>query len=238
MQTMWDKAQEELDLQAGRLDQVLKLPEMKNPFHASQMPQLSLSQIRWRIRWWKVKNFFQYRWREYPLELVLLCIRFLQLIVPGVNLPMHGRLYARLVRANGEVWDYGHIGCHLVVTAGKAFVVDAWQNLVELENMKFHGLGQGATAAAITDVALQSELTTQYIINSTRATGTTTEGASSVVYRTVATNTLDEPCAVTEWGLLSQAATGGGTLFDRQVFSAINFVANDTYTTTYDLTHA
>jgi hypothetical protein len=41
---------------------------------------------------------------------------------------------------------------------------------------------------------------------------------------------------VTEWGLLSQAATGGGSLFDRQVFSALNLANGDSLQTTYDLT--
>lgn len=144
------------------------------------------------------------------------------------------RLYLTKI-SERERTNYGLVGLHLVVTAGKGFVVDAWQNLVELENMKFHGVGTGTTAPAAGNTALETELTTQYNPDNTRATGSTTE-ASATVFRTVGTNTFDASAAVTEWGLLSQAATGGGTLFDRQTFSAINVVSGDSIQSTYDLT--
>jgi hypothetical protein len=124
---------------------------------------------------------------------------------------------------------------NLIGNAGEAYLVDAWQNLVELETMKFHGMGTGATAAAEGDTALQTELTTQYNPDSTRATGSLTE-ASASVFRTVGTNTVDATAAVTEWGLLSQAATGGGVLWSRVVFSAINVASGDSIQFTYDLT--
>lgn len=187
------------------------------------------------IRRWKVRHFFVQRWREYPLEVLLAITWLLARIVPGFNRPMHGRLYMKVIRPDGEVWDYGYVGCHLVTTAGKGAIVDAFQDLVELETFKYHGLGTGTTAAAVGDTALQTELTTQYGTDNTRATGTTTE-ASATVFRTVATNTLDASAAITEWGLLSQAAVAGGTLMDRQVFSAINLGDGDSIQTTYDLT--
>jgi len=198
-------------------------------------PQERQRAIRREIRRWHVRHFCRYRWREIPLEILLFCCGLLTWFIPGFNLPAHGRLYAKIVRANGEIWDYGHVGVHLIVTAGKAFVVDAWQNLVELENMKFHGIGTGATAPAAGDTALQTELTTQYNPDNTRATGSLAE-ASATVFRTVGTNTVDAAAAVTEWGLLSQAATGGGTLFDRQTFSVVNLANGDSFQTTYDLT--
>lgn len=186
-------------------------------------------------RWWHIKNWVRYRWREIPFTLfVLLILPALRLFLPALTV-LHGRLRLRVLRANGDVIDYGTVGRHLIVTAGKGFVVDAWQNLVELENMKFHGLGEGTTAANVADTALETELSTEYNPNSTRATGTTAE-ASATVFRTVGTNTVDGAATVTEWGLLSQAATGGGVLFDRQVFSAVNLGSGDSLQTTYDLT--
>jgi hypothetical protein len=90
--------------------------------------------------------------------------------------------------------------------------------------MKFHGIGTGTTAEAIGDTALVTELTTEYNPNSTRATGSQTEAAANI-YQTVGTNTLDSGTpAVTEHGIFTQAATGGGTLLDRSVFAAINLV--------------
>jgi hypothetical protein len=125
---------------------------------------------------------------------------------------------------------------NLIVDAGENFLVDAWQNLVELENMKFHGIGTGAVAAAEANTALGTELTTQYNPDNTRATGSLTEGASPNIFRTVGTNTVDATAAVTEWGLLSQAATGGGVLFSRVVFASISLASGDSLQTTWDLT--
>lgn len=124
---------------------------------------------------------------------------------------------------------------NLIVNTGEAFLVDAWQNLVELENMKFHGIGTGTVAAAEGDTALGTEITTQYNPDNTRATGSLTEVSASV-FRTVGTNSVDAVAGVTEWGLFSQAATGGGTMFSRVVFTAINLGSGDSLQTTYDLT--
>lgn len=117
--------------------------------------------------------------------------------------------------------DYGVVSRKVVTTAGVGFIVDAWQNLVELETMKYHALGTGVVAEAVGDTALGTELTTQYT-GDVRATGSLTENAANI-FETVGTNTLDSGTpAVTEHGILTQAATGGGTLIDRSVFSAIN----------------
>jgi hypothetical protein len=120
------------------------------------------------------------------------------------------------------VEDYGVVSHKVVTTTGVNFIVDAFQNLTELELFKFHGIGTGVTAEAVGDTALGTELTTQYNPDNTRATGTQVEAAANI-YQTVGTNTLDSGTpAVTEHGILTQAATGGGTLIDRSVFSAIN----------------
>jgi hypothetical protein len=189
------------------------------------------------ILWWKVKNFFRQRWREVPLELWLLACRLAAATIPGANVPMHGRLYLKVTTAGGEVWDYGCAGVHLIVTAGKNYVAGAFSNTNEAENLKFHGFGTGTTAAAAGDTALQTEETTQYATDNTRPTGS--QSVTTNVYTTVATYSPDSggTRAITEWGLLSQAATGGGTLFDRQVFSAVNLVAgSDSLQATYALT--
>lgn len=125
---------------------------------------------------------------------------------------------------------------NLIVNAGENFLVDAWQNLVELEIMRYHGIGTGTAAPAETDTALQSELTTQYNPDNTRATGSLGEGAAPNVFRTVGTNSVDAAVAITEWGLFSQAATGGGTMWSRVTFAAINLASGDSLQTTYDLT--
>lgn len=132
---------------------------------------------------------------------------------------------------------YGLSSFRVVTTAGVGYIVDAWQNSVELEDMKYHALGTGSTAEASGDTALVTELTTEYTGN-VRATGSTTEGASANIFRTVGTNTLDGTpgAALREHGIFSQAATGGGVLMDRTVFAAITLSSGDSLQSTYDQT--
>ena len=134
-----------------------------------------------------------------------------------------------------ELEDYGIVGRKVVTTAGMNFVVDAFQNSVEVENLKYHALGTGSTAEAAGDTTLVTELTTEYTGN-VRATGTTTEGASANIYRTVATNTLDGTpgAALREHGVFS--ADAAGTLLDRTVFSAITLSSGDGLQSTYEIT--
>lgn len=134
-----------------------------------------------------------------------------------------------------RIEDYGVVSRRVVTTVGVGYIVDAFQNLVELENMKYHGLGTGGTAEAVGDTALVTELTTEYVGN-TRATGTTTE-TSATVYSTVGTVTLDSGTpAVTEHGVFSAASAG--VLLDRSLFSAINLVGanGDAIQASYSLT--
>jgi hypothetical protein len=134
------------------------------------------------------------------------------------------------------VEDHGLVSKKVVTDTGVGYIVDAFQNLTELENMKFHGLGTGVTAEAASQSALVTELTTEYNPNSTRATGTTAENAANI-FETVATNTLDSGTpAVTEHSAFS--ATSAGVMLDRSLFSAINLVGanGDSLQTTYRLT--
>lgn len=148
---------------------------------------------------------------------------------------MYGALWLKVFRANGNIEDYGLVSLRLVTNNGVGFIVDSFQNLVEMEIMKFHGIGTTNTAEAATDSALVAELTTQYNPDNTRATGTTTEAAANI-YRTVGTNTVDATAAIVEHGIFSQAATGGGVLFDRSIFAVVNLASGDSLQSTYDAT--
>jgi hypothetical protein len=148
---------------------------------------------------------------------------------------VYGVVYAKVIKANGEIVNLGCISMRVVTDTGVGFIVDAFQNLVELENMKFHGFGTGTTAEAASQTALVTELTTQYATDNTRPTGSTTEGASANIYRTVGTLSPDASVAITEHGIFS--ATSAGVLLDRSVFSAINLVSGDSLQVTYDMTY-
>lgn len=146
----------------------------------------------------------------------------------------YGTLSLRVRLASGVEIDLGLVGMRVVTDAGVGYIVDAFQNLVELETMKYHALGTGSTAEAAGDTALVTELTTEYTGN-VRATGTTAE-TSAPVYSTVATNTLDGTpgAALREHGIFS--ANAAGVLLDRTVFAAITLVSGDGLASSYSLT--
>lgn len=133
--------------------------------------------------------------------------------------------------------DYGVMSRRVITNAGIDFLVDAWQNIVELEIMKFHGIGTATTAEAATQTALTTEITTAYNPDNTRATGTTTEVAGTPTkFKTSGTNTLDGAATIEEHGVLSQAATGGGVLWDRSLTGTQTLSASDSLQTDYTLT--
>lgn len=172
--------------------------------------------------WWQLRNklrpSFWLGWLAVTLAHGLTALTGIPTLTSQLSL--------RLRKADGRMIDYGVVSRRVVTSAGVGFIVDAWQNLVELENMKYHGCGTGTGSESSSDTALGTESTTALNPDSTRATGTQTEPAANQVTST-GTLTFDASAAVTEHGLFSQAATGGGTLFDRSVFSAINVVSGD-----------
>lgn len=148
----------------------------------------------------------------------------------------YGQVSLVKIGPSGEETDYGLASLRVVTSAGVNYLVDALQGSTEPENLKYHGFGTGTNAEASGDTALQTELTTQYAVDSTRPTGSQTEGAANV-YVTVATLSPDTggTIAITEHGIFS--ATSAGTLLDRSVFSAVNLVAgSDSLQATYSFT--
>ena len=114
-------------------------------------------------------------------------------------------------------------------TAGRDFLIDAFQNITELEDMKFHDSGTGVVAESNADTALGTPTA------EARDTGTQIESGSDT-YRTVATHTYAGTFAITEHGIFS--ALTAGVLLDRTVFSAINVNSGDKIEFTFDLTVA
>lgn len=158
------------------------------------------------------------------------------------NLPhFYGRLWVKHIAASGEVTDYGLVSLRVVTNNGVTYIANCFAGTAtyEPESMKYHGIGTGTTAEAAADADLVTAITGADLVGGARATGTTTLGATSNVYRTVGVNTLTSGAAtksVTEHGIFSAASIGSGTLLDRTVFSAISLAANDSLQTTYDLT--
>lgn len=152
-------------------------------------------------------------------------------------LPFIGHLWLAKVDRSGDVFDYGLVSCRVVTDTGVGFIVDAFQNLTEVENMRYHGLGTGTTAEAASQTALVTELTTQYSVSNTRPTGSLGEkSGDSKTYETSATITVSASVAATEHGIFSQAATGGGVMLDRSLFSVVNLANTESLQATYQLT--
>jgi hypothetical protein len=159
----------------------------------------------------------------------------------AVKVPhFYGQLWLTVYRGDGTVEDLGLASMRVVTTAGVNFIatrlVDA---ATSIGNFDFHGFGVGTTAEAVGDTALVTEETTQYATDNTRPTGTPSNPSGNV-YQSVATYSPDSgtsPRPITEHGLFSQAATGGGTLLDRSVFSVVNLTTSaDSLQATYQLT--
>lgn len=176
-------------------------------------------------------------------EIIRQCFRYLPPELAGELLDRISRtvvlesaLSLVLISPEGKREDFGVVSRKVVTTAGVGYLVDAWQNSVEMENMKYHGIGTGNTAEDAGDTALVTELTTEYNPNGTRATGSTTEGASANIFRSVGTNTPDSAVAIVEHGLFSSATGGAGVLWNRSVFSVVNVGSGSSLQSQYDLT--
>jgi len=181
---------------------------------------------------WRVGNFLRHRLLDLPR---LWAARLARLMGATV---ITSELRIKVRKQTGEWIDYGLVSTRVVTTVGVNYLVDAWQNSVELEIMKYHGAGTTNTAEDIGDTTLAAECTTTLNPDSTRATGSLTEGGGANVLRSVGTLTFDGNASVVEHGIFNQAATGGGTLWDRSVFGVITVVSGDSIQFTYDCTIA
>lgn len=187
------------------------------------LPAFSLAR---EINVWRTRNFLNLLRGWWKISIARL------LKIPH----FYGQVSLVIQRADGTRVALGLASLRVVTTAGVNFIVDAFQGTVEPEILKYHGFGTGTNNEAVGDTALQTELTTEYASDNVRPTGSLTEGASGNIFRTVGTLSPDATVAITEHGIFSQAATGGGTLLDRTKFSAVNLVSGDSLQVTYDLT--
>lgn len=150
-----------------------------------------------------------------------------------------GILTVQQVRAGSVINSWGPFR-NTIVNAGETALRDCFggtgtPTCTPVQNFKYHGIGTSAAAIAEADTGCTTELTTQYNPDSTRATGSQTNNGANI-YRTVGTNTVDASVTVNEFCLMSQAATGGGTMWTRILTGAIALNSGDSLQTTYDLT--
>jgi hypothetical protein len=170
--------------------------------------------------------------------------RGLRKILPAraLRLPhFYGQLFLSHLTAEGDRVDYGLAGMRVVTTAGVRYICDDMNNntgSADVTLFKFHGIGTGAGAEAVGNTALTTEITTAYATDNTRPTGTQASATVSndATYTTVGTITVDATVAATEHGIFTQAATGGGTLLDKTLFTVVNLASGDSLQATYVFT--
>jgi len=143
------------------------------------------------------------------------------------KLGFRAELRARYFHPTKGWTDLGVVSRRMITTTGAGFVVDAFQNLVELEAMNFHDSGTGGTAEAIGDTGMQTPA------GPARATGTQSE-PTATSYRTIGTQTYTGVANIVEHGLFS--ASSAGVMLDRSVFTAIPVVNGSQIEFTYTLT--
>lgn len=130
-------------------------------------------------------------------------------------------LNARHYDGEGKLVHEYDLGSGLVTNCGVLGMIydSTWaspsgSSQATLAKMNFHGVGTGATAAAATDVQLQTPSTTNYTGAPSYQTGTITSipAANSQKWQTVCTVSFTGSIAVAEWGLFNSATnTVAGT---------------------------
>lgn len=144
-------------------------------------------------------------------------------------LEMFGILEATHKKHNGQVVELGVVSVQKVTQAFTQYLVDSLQNstTAPMDAFKYHASGTGSGAEANTETGLVTEV-------ESRVAGTQVEGASTNIFKTVATVAYSATRSIIEHGVFSAAASG--TLMDRSVVSAINVENLDEVIWTYQLT--
>lgn len=131
---------------------------------------------------------------------------------------------------NGKIIGTQKVLDKVVTTAFVNDIVDALKGDTtpynNFKNYKYHASGTGTANETIGDTALGSEV-------ETRVVGSQEEGASSNIYKSVATITYSGSYAITEHGLFNAAT--GGVLMDRTKFAPINVISGDSIQFTFTI---
>ena len=142
------------------------------------------------------------------------------------RLRLHGRLEARLYKADGSVLV--RVKDNLIVDTGFSFIAQSVGLAAGRPNVMSHiGVGTGTTASATGNTALVTEIARK------AATFSHTTGTKTFQFEATF-NAGEATGAITEAGVFN--ASTSGTLFDRVVFAVINKGADDTLTQRFTFT--
>ena len=197
------------------------------PVSLGQMARLGLPQrgLPDEVNRWRAKNFRHLR----------LGARDVHRAVRGDLPTFIGSLYLAHISPKWGRRELGLAGTRVVTTVWCELIVDRLIASGNINAHNFHAVGTGSTAAVIGDSDMETEATTEYAADNTRPSGTQVE-ATSVIYRTVGTITVDAQVLAREHGILDNATVGSGILMDRTVFALVTLENGDSLQATYELT--
>lgn len=147
------------------------------------------------------------------------------------------RSVGRELRIPGITGGYGEVmtNHNLITNVGHAAANAKLSGQGSYGTFTAIAIGTGTTAAAATDTALQTEISTN---GGARGAATATQVTTTVTNDTtqlVKTFTFTGSFAVTEEGIFDNA-TSGGNMLARQVFSAVNVASGDSLQITHKVT--
>lgn len=122
---------------------------------------------------------------------------------------------------------------NLVTNAGKAAVAGLIIATGHTNAFDYIAVGTGTTAAALTDTALEAEISDSGLSRVLATLSRVTTDVTNDTSQLTTTFSVSGSKAVTESGVLDSSSTG--VLLARQVFSAINVVNGDSLTITWKI---
>ncbi len=130
-------------------------------------------------------------------------------------------------------WTESMTISNLITNAGMAGVASRINGAGAEAAFTYIAIGIGATAAAVTDTTLGSEITTGGGERASATASRTTTDVTNDTATLVNTFSFTASFAVTESGVLNAASAG--VLLCRQIFSAINVAIGDSLQVTWDI---
>lgn len=158
----------------------------------------------------------------------------LRITRPKAALEMFGMLSAKQFDREGQlIKDLGLVGVRKVTLEFAELLADAMCSsgaAALLDDFTAHAQGQGSTAEASGDQALVDQ-------EDGRNIGSQTHGASSNIYKSIATITATSAYTVIEHGIFNQSSVTGDYLLDRtKLGTEFTVATDDEVEWTYELT--
>ena len=147
------------------------------------------------------------------------------------TLGLSGKLSLKAKRLGEDNWtNYGIVSQKKVTDAFANYIVDALQTTDgQMNTFRWHAFGESTAAESAADTLLTAETTQVRVI------GTSTEGASSYIWSSVATMTFQAACTVGEHAVFNSSGLSTGTMMDRSMFDGLPMSSGDQMQYTYQL---